>query len=191
MKTQKFLIMKKNIVLIIITTFIVSGFFSSCASYQPFTNEDRIKYNLDETRIKKLQFYISNEVTLQRGERSNAQQEFDKDGKLVVSSSASIDNILITAETPGVCVKVIDDSKIAVSFDSKDDNKYLVFGDPNNRGRYNLMGAEWENGKGKINYGDKVFYVMPGGAGAYLKFQMKNVKNYKESSTKAGGRRVN
>jgi len=53
------------------------------------------------------------------------------------------------------------------------------------------MGAEWENGKGKINYGDKVYYVMPGGAGAYLKFQMKNVKNYKESSTKVKGRKVN
>src|SRR5690606_15633689 len=118
-------------------------------------------------KLKKMQFYISTDVTLQRGERSSQSQELDKDGKLVIASSASVDNILITAKTPGVCVKVIDDNKIAVSFDA-DDNKYLVFGDPNNRGRYNLMGAEWTNGKGKINYGDKVYYVMPGGAGAYL-----------------------
>ena len=183
--------MRKIQSLLFVALIATASFLSSCASYQPFTNDDRLKYNLDEARIKKLQFYISTDVTLQRGERSNQAQEFDKDGKIIVSSSASLDNILITAKTPGVCVKIIDATKIAVSFDATDDNKYLVFGDPNNRGRYNLMGAEWENGKGKINYGDKVFYVMPGGAGAYLKFLMKNVKNYKESSTKVKGRKVN
>jgi len=182
--------MKKIQSLLFVALIATAGFLTSCASYQPFTNDDRLKYNLDEAKLKKMQFYISTEVTLQRGERTNQAQELDKDGKLVISSSASLDNILITAKTPGVCVKVIDANKIAVSFDS-DDNKYLVFGDPNNRGRYNLMGAEWENGKGKINSGDKVYYVMPGGAGAYLKFQMKNVKNYKESSTKVKGRKVN
>ncbi|MBI2280971.1 MAG: hypothetical protein HYU68_09835 [Bacteroidetes bacterium] len=183
--------MKKLQSLLFVALIATAGFLSSCASYQPFTNEDRLKYNLDEAKLKKLQYYISTDVTLQRGERSNQAQELDKDGKLIISSSASLDNILITGKTPGVCVKVIDDNKIAVSFDASDDNKYLVFGDPNNRGRYLLMGAEWENGKGKINYGDKVFYVMPGGAGAYLKFQLQNVKKYKESSTKVKGRKVN
>lgn len=183
--------MKKLQSLLFVAIITTAGFLSSCASYQPFTNEDRLKYNLDEAKLKKLQYYISTDVTLQRGERSNQAQELDKDGKLIISSSASLDNILITGKTPGVCVKVIDDNKIAISFDASDDNKYLVFGDPNNRGRYLLMGAEWENGKGKINYGDKVFYVMPGGAGAYLKFQLQNVKKYKESSTKVKGRKVN
>ena len=167
--------MKKLQSLLFVALIAIAGFLSSCASYQPFTNEDRLKYNLDEAKLKKLQYYISTDVTLQRGERSNQAQELDKDGKLIISSSASLDNILITGKTPGVCVKVIDDNKIAVSFDASDDNKYLVFGDPNNRGRYLLMGAEWENGKGKINFGGKVYYIMPGGAGAYLKFEMKKI----------------
>lgn len=183
--------MKKLQSLLFVALIATAGLLSSCASYIPFTNEDRVKYNLDEAKLKKLQYYISTDVTLQRGEKSNESQELDKDGKLVVASSASVDNILITGKTPGVCVKVIDDNKIAVSFDATDDNKYLVFGDPNNRGRYNLMGAEWVNGQGKINYGDKVFYVMPGGAGAYLKFELKKVKKFKESSTKVKGRKVN
>ena len=53
------------------------------------------------------------------------------------------------------------------------------------------MGAEWKSGKGKINFGGKVYYIMPGGAGAYLKFEMKKVKDYKTTSKKAKGRTVN
>lgn len=164
---------------------------TSCQKLIPFTNVERTKYNLDEPKLKKLQYYISREVTLQRGESSGESQELDSDGKLIVSQSASLDNILIDAKTPGVCVGVLPENRLKISFDPSDDNKYLVFGDPKNNGRYSLMGAEWKNGKGKINYGGKVYYIMPGGAGAYLKFEMKKVKDYKQSSTKVKGRKVN
>ncbi len=164
--------------------------FSSCKSTIPFTNDVKTKYNFDEADLKKMQFYISREITLQRGERGENSQEIDEDGKLVVSSSASLDNVTVGAKTPGVCVKMLKGNKLAISFFESDD-QYLVFGDPNNRGRYNLMGAEWKNGKGKINFGGKVYYIMPGGAGAYLKFEMQNKKNYKTTSTKAKGRTVN
>lgn len=177
-----------NSLLIILAVGVLLG-FSSCQSLTPFSNNVRTKYSLDEAKLKKMQFYISDAIQLQRGERSQEAQELDEDGKLIVSQSASLDNITVDAKTPGVCVKVIDDSKLAISFFESDD-QYLVFGDPNNRGKYYLMGAEWKNGKGKINFGGKVYYIMPGGAGAYLKFEMKNVKDYKTSSTKAKGRTV-
>ena len=163
--------------------------FSSCQSTVPFTNDVRKKYGLDEAKLKKMQFYISTDITLQRGERGKEEQQLDEDGKLVISSSASLDNILVDGKTPGVCVKVIDGDKLAISFFESDD-QYLVFGDPNNRGRYNLMGAQWKNGKGKINFGGKVYYIMPGGAGAYLKFELEKVKDYKTTSTKAKGRTI-
>jgi len=165
-------------------------FFSSCKSTIPFTNTVRTKYNLDEAKLKKMQFYVSSDVSLQRGEQAQSSQELDEDGKLVISSSASLDNILIDGKTPGVCVKVLPGNKLAISFFESDD-QYLVFGDPNNRGRYSLMGAEWKNGKGKINFGGKTYYILPGGAGAYLKFEMKKVKDYKSTSKKAKGRTVN
>ncbi len=168
----------------------VVAIFSSCQSTIPFTNTVRTQYNLDEAKLKKMQFYISSDIMLQRGEAGQNSQELDKDGKLIISTSASLDNIAVSGKTPGVCVKVLDDNKLAISFFDSDD-QYLVFGDPNNRGRYNLMGAEWTDGKGKINFGGKVYYIMPGGAGAYLKFEMKKIKDYKTSSTKAKGRKVN
>ncbi len=33
--------------------------FSSCQSLIPFTNVERTKYNLDEAKLRKMQFYIS------------------------------------------------------------------------------------------------------------------------------------
>ena len=162
----------------------------ACSSSIPFTNDDKIKYNLTEDKLKKLQFFVSRDIVLQRGERSDEAQEFDQDGKLIVSSSASLDEIYIKEGTPGGVVKVMDGNRLAISFDATDDNKYLVFGDPKNRGRYNLMGAEWNNGKGKINYGGKVYYVMPGGAGAYLKYKMKKVSENRKSQSAVKGRKV-
>lgn len=162
---------------------------SSCQSTTPFTNSVRTQYNLDEAKLKKMQFYVSSDIILQRGERGENSQELDGDGKLVVSSSASLDEVLVDGKTPGVCVKVLPGNKLAISFFASDD-QYLVFGDPKNRGRYNLMGAEWKNGKGKINFGGKVYYIMPGGAGAYLKFEMKKVKDYNTTTKKAKGRTI-
>ena len=163
---------------------------ASCQSTIPFTNTVKKQYNLDEAKLKKMQFYVSNDITLQRGERGENSQELDGDGKLVVSSSSTLDEILVDGSTPGVCVKVLPGNKLAISFFETDD-QYLVFGDPNNRGRYNLMGAEWKSGKGKINFGGKVYYIMPGGASAYLKFEMKKVRDDKKSTKKAKGRTVN
>ena len=174
---------------ILVFTLIAISILTACKSTIPFTNTVRTQYSLDEAKLKRTQFYISRSITLQRGERTNEATELDADGKLIISSSANLDVIEITAKTPGVCLKVLEGNKLAVSFDS-DDSKYLVFGDPNNTGRYNLMGAEWKNSKGKINYGGKVYYIMPGGAAAYLKFEMKKYKNQKTTSSRAKGRKV-
>jgi hypothetical protein len=162
---------------------------SSCQSTIPYTNTVKKQYGLDDAKLKKMQFYVSSDITLQRGERGENSQELDEDGKLVVSSSSTLDEILVDGKTPGVCVKVLPGNKLAISFFDSDD-QYLVFGDPNNRGRYNLMGAEWKSGKGKINFGGKVYYIMPGGASAYLKFEMKKVRDDKVSTKKAKGRTV-
>lgn len=176
--------------IVIIFTLGIITILSSCQSTIPFTNTVRTQYNLDEAKLKKMQFYISDDITLQRGESGSNSQELDKEGKLIISTSASLDNILVDGQTPGVCVKVIDGDKLAISFFDSDD-QYLVFGKSRNDEKYYLMGADWKSGKGKINFGGKVYYIMPGGAGAYLKFELKKVKDYKTTSQKAKGRTVN
>jgi hypothetical protein len=180
---------KLNKTLLIIAVGVIVS-LTACQSLVPFTNVERTRYNFTNSDLKKMQFYISREVTIQRGEKGENNQQIDEDGKLVVSTSASIDEITIDAKTEGICVKVLDGNKLAISF-WDEDSKYLVFGDPNNRGRYTIMGATWKNGKGKINFDGKVYYIMPGGAGAYLKFEKVNKKDYKKTTSKAKGRKVN
>ena len=42
---------------------VVAGLYA-CSPSIPFTNEDKIKYNLTEERIKKLQFFVSRDMKL-------------------------------------------------------------------------------------------------------------------------------
>ena len=162
-----------------------------CAPKKPLTNQMIRDYKLGEGELKKLQYYVSSDIVLRRGEKSEEEKQTDNDGKLVISESASLDEIYIPAGTPGVCVGVYPGNKIAVSFDEKgDDSKFLVFGDPNNTGRFRLMGAEWKNGQGKLNYGGKVYYATGSSAAAYLKISMKRVKKFKRTRKKVKGRRV-
>tara|TARA_Y100000589_G_scaffold321098_1_gene351938 strand:+ start:167637 stop:168218 length:582 start_codon:yes stop_codon:yes gene_type:complete len=163
----------------------------SCAPKKPLTNQIIQDYKLGEGELKKLQYYVSSDIVLRRGEKKEEEKGADDDGKLVISEQASLDEIYIPAGTPGVCVGVYPGNKIAISFDEKgDDSKFLVFGDPNNTGRYRLMGAEWKNGQGKLNYGGKVYYATGSSAAAYLKISMKRVKKFKRSRKKVKGRRV-
>ena len=161
---------------------------SSCQSTIPFTNTVKKQYNLDDAKLKKMQFYVSHDITLLRGERGENSQELDEDGKLVVSSSSTLDEILVDGSTPGVCLDVLPENKLKISFFESDD-QYLVFGDPNNRGRYELM-TKMKNGKKKINFGGKIYYVETGGTRPYLKFEMKKVRDDKKSTKKAKGRTV-
>ena len=89
---------------------------SSCQSTTPFTNTVRTQYNLDEGKLKKMQFYISSDISLQRGERGENSQELDEDGKLVVSSSASLDNILVDGKRVNIpSYRVAPGQKITIS----------------------------------------------------------------------------
>ncbi|MDT8411895.1 MAG: hypothetical protein RQ875_05500 [Vicingaceae bacterium] len=125
--------------------------------FTSLTTEIVSKYELNEVKFKKLQFYISNDVILSK-------QEINTNGDTIFNNK-----ILIKENTPGLCVKIISKDKIAISF-SESQEQYLVFGSSNNSGKYYLMGAEWNNGRGKINYGGKLYYIMPGGAQAHLQF---------------------
>lgn len=147
------------------------------------------KYNLSSSQLKELHFFISSEVKLQKVLKNNNSDIKTNSSLSISATDVIVDEIIIPKNSSSVCVKIIDDNKIAVSFDS-DDNKYLVFGDPNNKGRYYLMAADWNDGIGKINYGDKIYYVMQGGARAYLNVKFKKEKiSYTKKTTKVKGRK--
>lgn len=164
-------------------------FSTSCHRKVPFTNQVRAEHSLTESDIRRIQFYLSDDIVLQRAEK-NKDEKGTEGGKLVVSSAASMEQVAIPEGTPGVVVKVFDNKKIAVSFEDTDD-KYLVFGDPDGSGRYTLLAADWKNSRGKVNYAGKTYYAMPGSEKAYLIFELQKVRKFKKDQRTVGGRKVN
>jgi len=162
---------------------------SSCSRAIVFNDKVKDEYNLSPNEIKGLQFYTSHDIMLERREDEKKEKGTSSSGTLVISEKSSSETVLIERGTKGVCVKVFDDNKIAIAFEA-DDNKYLVFGDPNRIGRYSLFAAEWKNGKGILEYGGQNYYAMPGSGNCYLKIKMKRIKKYKKSVKKVGGRTV-
>lgn len=178
--------MKKNMTYLPLLAMLI--FLASCAPKVPFSNSVREQYQLSPDEVKKLQFFVSSDIMLQRGEQTAEEKNTDKSGKLVISSSASVEQVYIKKGTPGVCVEVMEGNKISVSFET--DDKFLVFGDATGRGRYTLMASEWKDGRGKLDYGGRVYYAQPGSAATYVIIQMKKVKKFKKQARTVGGRKV-
>lgn len=162
---------------------------TSCATKIPINQAVIEQYGLGEEQLKSLQYWVSSDITLVRGEKSEEQKNIDQTGKVVISSSSVLDQVIIPKNTPGVCVKVYDKNKIAVSFET--DDKFLVFGDVNNRGRFTLLAAEWKDGRGKLDYGGQVYYAQPGSASTYLLIKLKKIKKFKKQARVVKGRKVN
>ena len=163
--------------------------FTSCAPRIPFTQEIREQYKLTESEMRQIQFYASHDIVLQRGEQTD-KSKATSEGKLTITDSKSVDQVLIKAGTPGVVEKVIGPNKVAVSFENGD-GRYLVFGDPfNKKGRYTLLAADWKGNKGELNYAGKTYYVPASGANYYISFKMRKLNQFRKKEHVAKGKKL-
>lgn len=163
---------------------------SSCSEKIYFTQAIRDQYNLTAEEMRGIQFYISDEVVLRKGEE-NENQKTTEDGKLIVESGKSIDQLVIKANTKGGVEGVSDNRTIDIGFDDESGN-FLTFGSSRNRnGLYTLQAISWENGRGKIRYGDAYWYASKGSENAALMFKMKSIKKLRVNEKVAKGRKVN
>ncbi len=173
----------------VIYVFIVGIFFvlEGCAPRVPFTGEIRNKYNLSEAELKQLQFYNSHDITLsQVSEEAKTKQT--QDGELKITTGKSYDEVLIKAGTRGVVEKVIDQNRIAVSFEP---GSYIIFGDPDHKNyNYTLLAADWRNNRGVLNYGGKEYYANRGAANIYLKFKLSKLNKVQRKSRVVKGRKL-
>lgn len=162
----------------------------SCSPKIPFTQAIRDQYKLSPEEIKGVQFYVSDPISLRRGE-SNEQQKSMEDGKLVVQSGRTIDQVTIKANTKGAVEIVPDNKMLKVAFEDGAE-KSLVFGSSANRnGYYSLQALNWKNGRGEINYGGQTFYSNSGSEQAVLLFKMKSIRKLRINEKVAKGKKVN
>tara|TARA_R110002072_G_scaffold281866_1_gene444544 strand:+ start:428 stop:979 length:552 start_codon:yes stop_codon:yes gene_type:complete len=173
------------------------AFLSSCSINRIYlTVETKLQIEKAGLDIKQLQFYNSEEIVLARqlskGELKVAE------GKVRIENGKSIEEIIIPANTPGVC-ELNDEKTLKVSFD-KGDGKSIPFlverkGDMVTTESYFKIGAKkWirtSKGQqvGKVDYQGQV-YNLVGGANSRLMIDKSVLNKVDRNTHVAKGRKL-
>lgn len=165
--------------------------FSSCTpKLTPFTKQLQEENGWSEQDLKRIQFYVSQDVVL-RKQRSKSGSKIES-GEIKVVSDAEVEEILIKKGTPGVLIEIPKEDRFAVCFEDNNSNRYLMFGpNPKQGNRYALLASKWSKQKGEMNYGNKKYYTNSSSSNASLLVNLKKVRKTKVKSSTAGGRKVN
>lgn len=162
---------------------------SSCStSLTPFTKSVYDEYNFSDQELKKIQFYLSDDIVLQRELGGSASKIVN--GKIRLVNGREVEEIVFPKGTPGVFVLSPKEERLAISFEDLDEN-YLMFG-PNVKmnNRFVLLGKEWRRGRGKITYKEAVWDTTSESAYTSLLVDLKKARKLKYSRTTARGRKV-
>lgn len=149
---------------ILVALFVLSG----CASGRiPVTQNLRDQYGLEGDDLKKLQYFVSSDVTLQR-EFRREEGEISKTHKLVMKEGGLVEEVFIAAGTPGIATEV-GPTSLAVSFEP---GGSLVFGSPSSdrdpERKYKLSAKRWTDYYGELVYDNKTYYAVKGSGQVYL-----------------------
>lgn len=164
-------------------------FLGSCSpSLSPFTQKLIDKNRWTEEDLKEIQFYLSRDIVLSRDYTSGASRI--ESGKIKMVKGRKVEEVRIPKGTPGIAVFQPKRDKLAVSFESQND-QFLIFGpNPKKGSSYVLLATEWKNRRGKVKYDDKQFYTTTESGLATLLVDVKKSKKVKVKSRSAKGRKV-
>jgi hypothetical protein len=162
---------------------------SSCKNLVPYTDAVRTKYNLTDDQLKRLQFYVSSPVVIQRKLTAD-NNTLIYGGKIKVINGEKIEEVVVPTGTKGVLVRN-DNGKFEISFE-KDDTYFLRFGtNPNRYDSYVLLASDWRGKIGTVTYAGNKYYTAPESADAVLLIDLHKISNYQKDARVAKGRKVN
>lgn len=134
------------------------------------------EYKLSFEDLNQIQFYNSHDIVLTNYEATKSDKSTSK-GMLNVNFDKEVDQVWIKAKTRGRIVKDLGGNKYAVAFEA-DESKQLVFGKSSKVDVYYLQAIEWNNGRGKVQYGDKIYFTHAGADDCSLRFKLN--RSFKE-----------
>ena len=148
---------------------------AGCAAGRtPFTQALREQYRLGEEDLKRLQYYIYGDITLQR-EFRREEGGISGSHKLVVKEGGLVEEVFIASGTPGVATEV-GPATIAVSFEP---GGSLVFGSPasdrDTDRKYKLSARRWTDHYGELVYDNKTWYAVMGSGRAFLEIDTESL----------------
>lgn len=148
----------------------------SCSQRVAYTNTLKDDYDLTPLTMKRLQFYTSSQIILQRS-TSKGNQQISADGKLVVNERKQEDRIIINPSTKCVFEKDGEKGEVFIRFEVGT-GKTLKFAARQNQadGKYYLV-ADWKAGKGgEVEYGNEVFYANTSSGNSFLMVSIQKLK---------------
>ena len=141
-----------------------------------------------ESELKRIQFYLSEDLVLTREVR-NGNTEI-RNGQVKMVDGRQVEQMVFKRNTPGVFVFSPKTQRMAVSFERDDDN-YLVFGpNPKAGNRYTLLASDWDRRSGTVTYAGKTWRVNAADAYASLLIPLKRLRDNDVRGKVAGGRKL-
>jgi hypothetical protein len=140
--------------------------------------------------LGKIQFYLSDDIVLKR--RRKEGNSVIEGGRIKVEKGQEIEEVIIPRGTPGVFLFSPKENRLAVSFESGSEKKYLMFGpNPKMGNRYVLLASEWDKNQGKVQYDGSYYWVDSNDAYAGLLVDLKRINKVKVNSRTASGNTIN
>jgi len=164
---------------------------ASCGTKVAFTDGIKDEFGLDaETKMRKVQFYISQTITLQRVSQSGTQGTADK-GVLVTNKNREEDRVIIQAQTPAIFEGYGPNGEMIIRFEVGQ-GRFLTFNvrRETSSARYYLV-ANWTmNRGGEINYANEQYTISSSAGNAYLMVLLKKLQKTKRKDRRVKGMKV-
>ncbi len=187
-KRTKVLIMKR--IIPYLSILLVAVMAQSCSpDLRPFTHNILQEGGWGDNDLKKIQFYLSDDVVIRRNLTEGSSEITS--GTIKIVKGEKVEEVRIKRGTPGVFLFRAKEDNFAIGFDGSSDKRFLMFGaNPKQRGTYVLLASEWKDRQGKVRYDDKFYFTDEGGAWANLLVDLKKIRKIEVSSSTARGRKV-
>lgn len=162
----------------------------SCGVKVPLTDQVKEEYSLTEKNMKKVQFYTSQTIILERSKTSGSQGTAD-DGTLVASKNSEQDRVIIPTGTKCIFESLGPNQEVIIRFEVGV-GKVLKFAirPGQTTGKYYLV-ADWKQDKGgEIMYGNESYYATAASVNAYLMVKRKNLNKTRRKDRIVKGMKV-
>jgi len=163
--------------------------FSSCGPrLSPLTQRMVDEQSWQEDELKRIQFYLSEDLVLTREVRNGNTQI--RNGQVKMVDGRQVEQVVFKRNTPGVFVFSPKTQRMAVSFEQGDD-AFLVFGpNPKAGNRYTLLASDWNRRSGSVTYDGRTWRVNAADAYASLMIPLKRLRDNDVKGKVVGGRKL-
>lgn len=156
----------------------------------PFTERLYEQNRWTENDLKRIQFYVSNDIVLRRDFASTDSRI--EGGTIRIIGGKQVEEVVIKQGTPGVFLFSPKNDRFAISFEEGGEERYLMFGpNPRANGRFVLLASDWDRREGTVTYEGRRFKVDSDSAYSSLMVDLKRTNSIAVKSRTASGRKVN